>query len=205
MPSSRGSLSMNNKGIWILLIIIFFLAGAAGSFFISRKLAMTDKPSVSVTDKDVPAEAEDFLSLKIYYPINNTLTVIEKKVPRRTKQFSTAEALIEEYFKGPGDGKEALIPLSVKLLGLYRDSNQILYIDLTDEFRRNFHGDALSEYLLLKSIYESLISNLPDFQDFKLLVEGKEIETFGGHFYLKYPLKNSVSQEIKAGVKTANE
>ena len=71
---------------------------------------------------------------------------------------------------------------NVKILGIYRDQNQILYIDLSDELRRNFQGDALDEYLLLKGMYETLVSNVQDFQDLKVLVEGKEIETLGGHF-----------------------
>jgi hypothetical protein len=71
--------------------------------------------------------------------------------------------------------------------------------------RRNFQGDALSEYLLLKGIYESLVSNVQDFQDVKLLVEGKEIETLGGHFYLKYPLKNTFSAEIRGDSKIQDE
>jgi hypothetical protein len=29
----------------------------------------------------------------------------------------------------------------------------------------------------------------------KILIEGREIETLGGHFYLSYPLKNMVSYE----------
>ena len=96
---------------------------------------------------------------------------------------------MEEFFKGAGNNYTADIPQNVRIIGLYKDANQILYIDLSDDLRRNFQGDAFSEYLLLNSIYESLLSNLQDFQDYKILIEGKEAETLGGHFYLKYTLK----------------
>jgi len=87
------------------------------------------------------------------------------------------------------------MPKDVQLLGIYRDENRILYIDLSDEFRRNFHGDVPMEFLLLKGLYESLSSNLAEIEDIKVLIEGKEIETLGGHLYLSYPLKDMVSYE----------
>jgi len=70
-----------------------------------------------------------------------------------------------------------------------------LYVDLSDEFRRNFQGDVLAEFLLLKGLYESLISNEQEIQDVKILIEGKEIETLGGHLLLTYPLREMVSYE----------
>ena len=88
------------------------------------------------------------------------------------------------------------IPGDSRLLGVYKDTDQILYVDLSDEFRRNFQGDVYTEFFLLKGLYESLISNVPDIQDVKVLIEGKEIETLGGHLYLLYPLKDIVSAEL---------
>lgn len=196
---------MNDKKIWIMLIVLFFLIGAASSYLFFHKFALPEK---TITEKPVlnaPQESEDLFSLRFYYPIDHRLQIIEKRLPKRTKQISVAEAVIEEYFKGPGNDKISHIPQNVKLLGLYKDPYQILYIDLSDELRGNFQGDALSEYLLLKGFYESLISNLQDFYDFKILVEGKEIETLGGHFYLKYTLKNLLPYEFKGEKKILNE
>jgi hypothetical protein len=91
------------------------------------------------------------------------------------------------------------------LLGLYKDASQVLYADLSDELRRNFQGDALDEYLLLKGIYETIISNLRDVQDVKILIEGKEAETLGGHLYLKFPLKNTVAYDFKGDVRVTDD
>ena len=50
----------------------------------------------------------------------------------------------------------------------------MLYVDLSDEFRRNFYGgDAAAEFLLLRGLYESLISNVYDITDVKILIEGE--------------------------------
>ena len=110
-------------------------------------------------------------------------------------QIAIAEAAVEEYLKGPSSVAVSSIPRDVRLLGLYKDADRILYVDLSDEFRRNFQGDALTEFLILRGLYESLVSNIQDVQDVKVLIEGTERETLGGHLYLLYPLKNMVPHE----------
>ncbi len=198
---------MNSKKLWIVPIVILFLAGASGGFFLFRKLTVREKPAAAPesAQENFQPGAEDFITVRFFYPVNAQLLLVEKKVSRRTKQLKMAGAVIEEYFKGPGNGRSSQVPQSVKLLGIYRDASQILYVDLSDELRRNFQGDALGEYLLLKGIYESLISNVQDIQDVKILIEGKEAETLGGHVYLKYPLKNTVAYDFKGDTKVSDE
>jgi len=197
MPLWKVSAPVNSRKLWIALIVLLFLAGAAGSYYFMHNFAQSDKQLPSPITQGPLAESIDFSVLRIYQPHNNRLEMTEKKIPKRISSTAIAEAVIEEFFKQPVTEGVSSIPQNVRLLGLYRAEGQMLYIDLSDELRRNFQGDALSEYLLLKGIHESLVSNVQDFQDVKILVEGKEIETLGGHFYLKYPLKNTLSAEIR--------
>lgn len=188
---------MTNRTFWIILIIVFFIAGAAGGVFLLRMLEVHDRQSPSSSVQSPVMESVDTSVLRIYLPGNNQLELKEIKIPGRISTAAIAEAVIEEFFKQTGQEGVASIPQNVTLRGLYRDDRLMYYIDLSDEVRRNFQGDALSEYLLLKGIYESLLSNVQDFQDVKILVEGKELETLGGHVYLKYPLKNTFSAETR--------
>jgi spore germination protein GerM len=189
---------MYSKKLWIALLVFFFLAGVLGSYVLFHLFSRQDKPPATAPSATVTqAGPEDFFDLRMYYPVDESLETVERKLPRRTKQYAIAEAVIEEYFKGLGDGKASIIPQNVSILGIYKGSDQILYIDLSDELRRNFQGDALSEFLLLKGLYESLLANLQGIEDVKILVEGGEMETLGGHFYLKYPLKNLASYEFR--------
>lgn len=196
---------MNNRKLWITLIVLLFLAGAAGSYFYMHKFAESEKQSSSTAAQTPVVESTDISILRIFQPRNNGIEMTERKIPKRISNTAIAEAVIEELFKPAAENGVSVIPQNVKLLGLYKDEGQMLYIDLSDEARRNFQGDAMAEYLLLKAIYESLVSNVPDFQDCKILIEGKEIETLGGHFYLKYALKNTFSAEIKGENKVADE
>ena len=185
------------------MVILVFIAGAAGSYFFMKHFSPASRQAVQGQPQPSLPASKDFFVVRIFQPRDGKLEMTERKLPRRTKNIAVAEAVMEEFFRGAGNGSH--IPGDVKLLGLYRDMNQILYVDLSDELRRNFQGDAFDEYLVLKGMYESLISNVQDIQDLKVLVEGKEIESLGGHFYLKYPLKNTVLTEPKTESKPANE
>lgn len=196
---------MNRRKLWVALVVLFFLTAAAGSYFFMHNLARTEKQLPSPTAQGPVMELIDFSVLRIYQPHNNRIEMTEKKIPKRISNAAIAEAVVEEFFKQTVTEGVSSIPQNVKLLGLYKDEGRILYIDLSDEVRRNFQGDSLSEYLLLKGLYESLVSNVQDFQDVKILVEGNEIETLGGHFYLKYPLKNTLSAELKGDTRIQNE
>ena len=196
---------MNSQRLWVIAVILFFLVVAAGSYFFMRSFSEQEKQLPSANGQGPLMESIDFSVLRIYQPHNNRLEMTERKIPKRISNTALAEAVIEEFFKQTLAGEGSSIPKNVKLLGLYRDEAQMLYIDLSDEVRRNFHGDALSEYLLLKGIYESLVSNVQDFQDVKILIEGKEAETLGGHFFLKYPLKNTFLSELKVDSRIQDE
>lgn len=184
---------------WIPILIVVCLAAGAGGYFLFNRYLQSQKRPVTAAVA-VPAEnpqEEDLFNLRMFYPVGDRLEMIEKVLPRRTKESAIIEAVIDEYFKGPGEGLTSCIPQNVKLLGLYQGADQILYVDLSDELRRNFQGDALQEYLLLRGLYESLISNVEDISDIKVLVGGREIESLGGHVYLKYTLKDAVSYGYK--------
>jgi len=196
---------MISRNLWIVFIVLFIITGVAGSYFFMRNLTRQEKQTPSPTAEGPLMEPVDVSVLRIYLPHNNRLDLVERKIPKRISNTGIAEAVVEEFFKQTVAEGVSSIPQNVKLLGLFKDEGQMLYVDLSDEVRRNFQGDALSEYLLLKGIYESLVSNVQDFQDVKILVEGKEIETLGGHFYLNDPLKNTFSAEIRGESKIPDE
>lgn len=187
---------MNKRKLLIILFGLLFIGGLAGGYLYFSKISSREMPVPEERVEALP-QTEDLISLKIYHPVGNRLQIEEKRVQARTTQTAIAQSVIEEFLKGPVGSQVSELPKDAKLLGIYKDADRILYIDLSEEFRRNFQGDALSEYLILKGLYDSLTSNLDDVEDVKVLIEGREIETLGGHFYLSYPLKDMVSFETE--------
>jgi hypothetical protein len=178
------------------VFLLLFAAGMAGGYFYFSKEFPSQTPSSKETEEKIGGAIEDMFTIRIYYPVNGRLQMEERKAQRKTIQMTAAEAVIIEFLKGPVNAGVSGVPKDTSLIGLYRGDDGMLYVDLSDEFRRNFRGDAAAEFLLLKGFYESLISNVPDMVDVKILIEGREMESLGGHIYLSYPLKDIVSSNV---------
>ena len=179
----------------LIFLALLFAGGVAGGYFYfsgNFPEKQDDREAANLLSK-----TDALMSMRMYYPAGNQLKMEERNIPRRTSPIAIAEIVVEEYLKGPKNAGSVNMPKDARLLGLYKGADRILYIDISDEIRRNFQGDVILEYLLLKGLYESIISNVEDIQDVKVLIEGKEAETLGGHLYLLYPLKDMVSYEYQ--------
>jgi spore germination protein GerM len=154
-----------------------------GYLFFSKRVI----PEPERAPKAEPAKAED-VTLRVYYPYNGRLNMEERKVSTTTSKAALAEAAVAEFLKAPARPVESLVPSGARLLGVYPGNDGILYVDLSDEFRRNFQGDALSEHLLLRGLYESVVWNVYGVEGVKVLIEGGEVESVGGHMSAARPL-----------------
>ncbi|MFH1014829.1 MAG: GerMN domain-containing protein [Nitrospirota bacterium] len=186
----------SKKYLWIPVFLLLFAAGMTGGYFYFSKKFPSQAMPTKETEEKVGRAIEDMFTLRIYYPAGGRLQMEERKAQRKIPQMTVAEAVISEFLKGPVNVSVSEIPKDTKLIGLYRGDDGMLYVDLSDEFRRNFGGDAAAEFLLLRGLYESLISNVYDITDVKILIEGREMESLGGHLYLSYPLKDIVSSDL---------
>ncbi len=186
MPTNR------NRVLWVLALAFLFLGGIAGGFFyFSRNSGF--KQASETASQDMK-QGEDASFVRVYYPSEGRLIMEERRVKRQVAGTAIAEEIVSEFLKGPSSAKRSAVPPGTKLLGVYYGSDGILYVDLSDEFRRNFQGDALNEFLLLKGLYDSIISNVTGVDDVKVIIEGKEIESIGGHFFALYPLKDMLAE-----------
>ncbi|KJU83066.1 sporulation and spore germination [Candidatus Magnetobacterium bavaricum] len=186
------------KGRLILLIVIPLLLLCAGVvayyFFVWRDDGQTPTPNIVVSGQQDKI-LDNSIELKVFYPDGAELKKINIKSKQTFDAMKTAEAALTELFSGKSIPNRSAIPSDVKIIGLYYGIDKILYVDVSGELQRNFHGDAMAELLLLKSIYETAVNNM-EVEDVKLLINSTETESLGGHFYLKYPLKGIVTQEI---------
>lgn len=185
-------MQLNKKKIlWIMVFLLLFSGGIAAGFFYFSKNISKQQTGEARPQAEVPGQ--DFASVRVYYPSEGRLVMEERRIKRQASTVTVAEAIMEEYLKGPSRGKSD-VPAGVRVSGVYSGNDGVLYVDLSEEFRRNFQGDALAEHLLLKGLYESIISNVTGADDVKVIIEGKEIESIGGHLFALYPLKNTLSE-----------
>ncbi|HTZ19140.1 MAG TPA: GerMN domain-containing protein [Dissulfurispiraceae bacterium] len=183
-------MSMKRK---IVIVTVVLIMAAVAGWLTSRYYFRNEKPLVEDSERQgrqdftMPTSADIKVPVTIFHPGDAGLIKEEKTLAGNTLPVKLAESVLQEYFAGFKSGLKNTVVRSV-----YEDRNKILYVDLSDEFRRNFQGDARHEYYLLKSFYQTLAANIPGISDVKLLVEGREIDSVGGHMLSLLPLRESV-------------
>jgi hypothetical protein len=76
------------------------------------------------------------------------------------------------------------------------DKDGIIYIDFGDELKKNFRGDALEELNIIGGLYKGIKSAVPGFNALKILIEGRETESFGGHIDISRPIGEEIAESI---------
>ena len=84
---------------------------------------------------------------------------------------------------------------NAELNHFFMDRHGTVYIDTSQEFVKNFQGSLLDEYLTISSLLKSLNAHMPSVKAMKLLIDGREIDTLGGHINLKDPIEMKMIKE----------
>jgi hypothetical protein len=192
---------MSDKKYIVIALLCLFTAAAAGWFVTQHFQSVAQqfkqplielKGGEATVNTGVPAASDDTVTIKVFLPADEGITVVERKIQNNPMPVKMAEEVAAEYLKGLKEGLN-----DTKLIGVYRDKRSIIYIDVSDEFRKNFSGDVRQEFEVLKSLYETITVNIPDTEDVRLLVDGKEVESLGGHFNALYPLGDTVREDLQ--------
>lgn len=176
--------------IVIISAVVFFSLLAALLVYMA-KTPVKQSPG-SVNEQKT---GEGTMTVKVFLPDESRLILEVRVLERVFSQKKVLKSAMTEFLKGSPALKRNIIPVNSILLGVYVGNDGITYIDLSEDFKRNFHGDALDEFLLLRGLYETAASNA-NIEDMKILIDHKETDTIGGHFAADRPLKLLVKQEL---------
>jgi spore germination protein GerM len=175
---------------FILLAVVVLLG-----VFLSKTISV--KGTGKMTEKTADgSNGEKAVIIKLFFPDGHRLKLEQREMERFFSQKKILKGAVTEFLKGPSGSQRNIVPVDTLLLGVYMGNDGIAYINLSEDFKRNFHGDVPDEFLLLKSLYETVISNV-QVDNIKLLIDSKESDSIGGHFSVDRPLKQLVTQEIR--------
>ncbi|MBF0459488.1 MAG: GerMN domain-containing protein [Nitrospirae bacterium] len=181
----------------VLLPIVVVMAGTTAIYYY---IMWKDDGRSGVMSLIALKEREKIVSdaqdVKVFYPEGAALNIMIIKIKQTFDTMKIAEAAIGELFNLNAIPNKEAFPSNARVLGIYYGIDKILYVDLSSEIKKNFQGDAMKEYLIIKSIYETAASNL-ELDDVKILINGKEEETIGGHYNISVPIKRIATQEVK--------
>ncbi len=166
----------------LAVILVFASATTASYFYFKPKLAVKSPFIENIESHHAKEEGKEGDMQRLYDSPGSDLTKDSNR-PGRDALLVTAEDVIRKHIAAHG----------AELLDLYMDNNGIIYADFSSGLRKNFRGDAAAEYRLISGLYKSIKEVIPDFTYLKILIGGKEVESFGGHIDISKP----IGEELK--------
>lgn len=174
---------------FLMVLVIIFAVSAGGSFFYFKDKFAFDSSFladiVARQDKKT-AEKPKTDSGRLYESSRQEPDIQDGTLIRQDAQLVAAEDTIRKYIG----------PYKVRLLDLYLDNEGVIYIDLGEEIKRNFSGGAIEELKLIAGLYKGVKAAVPGCTALKLLIQGSEAESFGGHIDISRPIGDEVAEYL---------
>ena len=95
--------------------------------------------------------------------------------------------MIDALIQGPFSSLARTIPATTELRAIYINE-RIAYVDLTRDVAVSHPGGILSELMTIYSIVNTLVLNVNEVDQVKILIAGQETETLSGHIDIRFPL-----------------
>jgi spore germination protein GerM len=187
-----------SKGLGVLFVILLVSTVAAGAiaYYMMHSSGSIirppkQKPVVTIVPNkvaDIPEHQK--VTLYLAKDADNGVYLVPA-----TRTISVKDGILDEAIKAllttnkEGGLSSDLIPQGTKLLSPVNIKNGVAMVNLSKEFVDNFSGGSDQEALTLNSIVETVVHNSGgEAEKVQILVEGKTVETLGGHFGLDEPI-----------------
>jgi spore germination protein GerM len=96
--------------------------------------------------------------------------------------------VIEAVIAGPEGSGIPTVPSSVRVRAVYIHE-KTAYLDFSSDIVNDFSGGSAAEYMLVASIVQTACANFPEVEAVRILVEGEERDTLGGHLRISQILR----------------
>ena len=143
------------------------------------------------------SSADPPLAVKVFFPSvsgSSILSSEQRTIFKSSELTNRAKQLLKLVIDGPLS-KELLgaIPKDAKLQEVFVSNDGVLFVDFSSAISVNHPGGILNEQATIYSIVDSLLYNLPEVHQVKILIGGTEQETLAGHCLLLLPLDMDLS------------
>ena len=151
----------------------------------SASVQSESAPQASSSSSSSAEKKEQRLTIKVYYPDEQGIKLIADKRTVTLDQQEKYTAAMESLLEGTTEkGQTNIIPKQTKLRSVKVENGTA---DVTGDLRKNFVGGSTGETMLVGSIVDTL-TEFPEVKKVQILIDGKKVESLGGHMDLSQPL-----------------
>jgi germination protein M len=167
-----------------LLLILFVVVAAAAAYWIIRSRLEAPAPL------EEAAEMERVRAVTVYFGSADGSSLVPeyRTITSSDNVLDNLRALVEALISGPRDGGVATLPASTRLRGVFIHEKTAV-IDFSRELAEDFSGGTTAEYMLISSLVQTVCANFSQVEAVRILIEGDEIDSLGGHLSIAGPLR----------------
>ena len=153
-------------------------------------------PGSSRTPRDIAERGGDIplgedLGLWFASRQEDALVLERRRVPPNQSTIDRVKVSLQELIAGPQSAALRTVPAELKVREVFMDDQGTAYIDFSEALSQSHPGGPWAEMLTLRSIMQTLVTNVPEIKRVQILIEGREVETLAGHIDIRQPLDTS--------------
>ncbi|EKU71822.1 GerMN domain-containing protein [Selenomonas sp. F0473] len=172
------------------LVCTAFLALVAGCGE-EQKASGPATAAEAQTEKDVPEccrpKEPKALKVNVYYPKDDGMGLVAVSRMVNTEKDDKYTAVMKSLLTGTKEkGQTNVIPKKTKMHSI-TVKDGVATVDFSKELRQNFSGGSTGEEMLVGSIVDTL-TEFPEVEKVRILIDGAQVETLSGHMDLSEPL-----------------
>lgn len=151
---------------------------------------MDKRKRVDAENNLIDAESPDGFPVYVYFADakNKFLIGEERSGIASDDPVLFCRLIIEDLIKGPRSDLTFTLPPKTGLRAVYITPDKTAYVDFTEEIATQHSGGVASELMTIYSIVNTLVLNVSDVDQVKILIEGREAETLAGHIDIRFPI-----------------
>jgi len=184
-------------------LVLIAIAGAVSfGYFenvVGRIRSMVREPDKEAANPFVASteplfsSADPPIAVKVFFPPvsgSSMLSSEQRTIFKSGEMTNRAKQLLKIIIDGPVS-KELLsaMPRDTKLQEVFVSKDGVLFVDFSSAISVNHPGGMVNEQATIYPIVDSLLYNLPEIRQVKILIGGTEQETLAGHCLILLPLE----------------
>jgi hypothetical protein len=179
------------------VISVGYFVGVVGRIrSMVREQETTSNPFVAPT-APLFSSADPPVDVKIFFPPGSGMSILsaEHRTIFKSGELSNrVKQILQIVVDGPMT-KDFLpsVPKDTKLQEVFISNDGVLFVDFSSPLSVNHPGGIVNEQATIYSIVDSILYNLPEIHQVKILIGGTEQETLAGHCLLLLPLDMDLS------------
>jgi len=143
------------------------------------------------------SSADPPMDVRMFFPSasGNAILSTEQRMIFKSREIpNRAKQILQIVMDGPNSNALLpAVPKETKLQEVFESSDGTLFVDFSSAISVNHPGGTVNEQATIYAIVDSLLFNLPEVHQVKILVGGQEQETLAGHCLLLLPFALDLS------------